>query len=255
MLRNSGRKWTRFSGGRGRESRWDNMNLPNSRVGMTGNEDRSGSFCSPGGSEITGRFPNEVSDNSFQFGSPFEVRERRHFQSEPWEQRSQLTPSNGFNYPDIRFSSGSPTFHHSATPFIDPNFSTNFQNSTNQNSYSFASNFNDLNSTPVSGNINMNFSGNRNPESPSFSSGNQIFNNSVNQQPAAVTNSSSKLLIFPSMSSTNKRVNPFSFANQDSQQLSRTCIRKIRILAIMVKIYLSRHLLATRTSFRKVHCQ
>ena len=77
MLRNSGRKWTRFSGGRARESRWDNTNLPHSRVGITGNEDRRDIFSSPGISQKDDRFPNVASDIISHFGSPFEeVRDK-----------------------------------------------------------------------------------------------------------------------------------------------------------------------------------
>ena len=218
MLRNSGRKWTRFSGGRARESRWDNTNLPHSRVGITGNEDRRDIFSSPGISQMGGRFPNVASDNISHFGSPFEeVRNKSNFNHEPWGQQQLFTPSSGFNYPDVQFSSGSPSIQQSSTPFVDPNLDNNFQNSQNQSFHSPASNFNHINNNTGPVNTDMNFSGNRIPETPSFSSGNQIIDNSVNQKPASVPYSSSRLPVFPSTSSTNKRINPFSFANHDSQ--------------------------------------
>jgi len=181
MLRNSGRKWTRFSGGRARESRWDNTNLPHSRVGITGNEDRRDIFSSPGISQMNGRFPNDASDNMSRFGLPFgEVRDKQNFNHEPGTYQQLLTPTSGFNYPDVQFSSGSPSIQQSSTPFIDPNLGSNFQNSRNQSFHSPDSNFNYMNSNTVPVNTNMNFSGNRIPETPSFSSRNKIIDNSVN---------------------------------------------------------------------------
>jgi hypothetical protein len=190
------------------------MNLPHSRVGITGNEDRRDIFSSPGISQMDGRFPNVASDNMSHFGLPFgEVRDKQNFSHEPWSYQQLLTPTSGFNYPDVQFSSGSPSIQQSSTPFIDPTLVNNFQNSQNQNFHSPASTFNNMNSTKVPVNTNMNFSGNRIPEIPNFSSGNQIIDNSVNQKPAATPYSSSRLPVFPSTSSTNKRINPFSFAS------------------------------------------
>ena len=51
MLRNSGRKWSRFSGGRDRESRWDNTNFPHSRSGNARNDPQTGDFRAPGDHE------------------------------------------------------------------------------------------------------------------------------------------------------------------------------------------------------------
>ena len=135
MLRNSGRKWSRFSGGRDRESRWDNMNFPHSRTGNARNDSRSGDFRSPGARKNDARSPLDGSARISHQESPFdERREEQHYRSEPLRQQLQFTPSSGFNYPEARFFSCSPLILQTSTSFYDPNMSNNFQNFNNPNS-------------------------------------------------------------------------------------------------------------------------
>jgi hypothetical protein len=217
MLRNSGRKWSRFSGGRDRESRWDNMNFPHSRTGNARNDSRSGEFRSPGARENDVRSPRDGSVRNFQQGSPFdERREEQHYRSEPLRQQLQFTPSSGFNYPEARVSSGSPSIQPTSSPFYYPNLSNNFQNFDNLNSNNNNSQVPETISSTMSGNHEMNFNSNMIPESPSFTSGNQIFTNSGNRNSANFPTSTSRAQGFPSTSSITKRTNPFLFLNNDA---------------------------------------
>ena len=217
MLRNSGRKWSRFSGGRDRESRWDNMNFPHSRTGNARSDPRSGDFRSPGARENDVRSPRDGPARISQQGSPFdERREEQHYRSEPLRQQLQFTPSSGFNYPEAQFSSGSPSIQPTSNAFYDPNSSNNFQNFDNLNSNSNNSQFPETNSSTMSGNYEMNFNSNLIPESPSFKSGNQSFTNSGNRNSANFPTSTSRVPVFPSTSSNTKRFNPFSFLNNDA---------------------------------------
>ena len=110
MSRNSGRIWSRFSGDRESEYRRGDVNLPHSRTSGSGNNGSRDHFRSPGGSGNAVRNSDDGFYDNFRPSSSNEFsREDQQVRSGTWEKQLQ-TPTSGFNYPDIQFAAGIPSY-------------------------------------------------------------------------------------------------------------------------------------------------
>ena len=120
MSRNSGRIWSRFSGDRESEYRRGDVNISHSRSSGRGNNGSSDHFRSPGGSRNAVRNSDDGFYDNFRPSSSNEFsREDQQLRNGTWEQHLQ-TPTSGFNYIDIQFSSGIPSYLQVPTRSVDP---------------------------------------------------------------------------------------------------------------------------------------